>query len=58
MTKQILLNAFDMNTPSHQSNGLWRHPRDHSPGGPLLSISNSAKWTLLSSVLMGAVGSV
>lgn len=28
MTKQISLNAFDMNTPSHQSNGLWRHPRD------------------------------
>jgi FMN-dependent oxidoreductase (nitrilotriacetate monooxygenase family) len=28
MTRQILLNAFDMNTPSHQSNGLWRHPRD------------------------------
>lgn len=28
MTKPILLNAFDMNTPSHQSNGLWRHPRD------------------------------
>jgi len=28
MTGQILLNAFDMNTPSHQSNGLWRHPRD------------------------------
>lgn len=30
MSKQIFLNAFDMNTPSHQSNGLWRHPRDHS----------------------------
>lgn len=30
MTKQILLNAFDMNTPGHQSNGLWRHPRDQS----------------------------
>lgn len=30
MAKQILLNAFDMNTPSHQSNGLWRHPRDQS----------------------------
>ncbi len=30
MPKQILLNAFDMNTPSHQSNGLWRHPRDQS----------------------------
>lgn len=28
MTRQILLNAFDMNTPGHQSNGLWRHPRD------------------------------
>jgi len=30
MGKQILLNAFDMNTPGHQSNGLWRHPRDQS----------------------------
>lgn len=30
MAKKILLNAFDMNTPSHQSNGLWRHPRDKS----------------------------
>ena len=30
MSKEILLNAFDMNTPSHQSNGLWRHPRDQS----------------------------
>lgn len=28
MTRQMLLNAFDMNTPGHQSNGLWRHPRD------------------------------
>ncbi len=30
MSKTILLNAFDMNTPSHQSCGLWRHPRDQS----------------------------
>ncbi|MGR8949767.1 MAG: LLM class flavin-dependent oxidoreductase [Gammaproteobacteria bacterium] len=30
MSKQILLNAFDMNTPAHQSMGLWRHPRDQS----------------------------
>ncbi len=30
MDKQILLNAFDMNTPGHQSNGLWRHPRDRA----------------------------
>lgn len=28
MARQMLLNAFDMNTPGHQSNGLWRHPRD------------------------------
>jgi FMN-dependent oxidoreductase (nitrilotriacetate monooxygenase family) len=30
MTKQILLNHFDMNSPGHQSCGLWRHPRDRS----------------------------
>jgi len=30
MRKHILLNAFDMNTPGHQSTGLWRHPRDRS----------------------------
>lgn len=30
MKKQIRLNAFDMNCASHQSPGLWRHPRDQS----------------------------
>ena len=30
MTKQILLNAFDMNCAVHQSTGLWRHSRDRS----------------------------
>lgn len=30
MAKEILFNAFDMNTPVHQSQGLWRHPRDRS----------------------------
>lgn len=30
MAREILLNHFDMNTPSHQSCGLWRHPRDRS----------------------------
>lgn len=30
MTKKILINAFDMNTAVHQSQGLWRHPRDQS----------------------------
>jgi hypothetical protein len=26
--KQIILNAFVMNTPGHLSPGLWRHPRN------------------------------
>ena len=30
MPREILLNHFDMNTPGHQSCGLWRHPRDRS----------------------------
>ncbi|MBP1969133.1 FMN-dependent oxidoreductase (nitrilotriacetate monooxygenase family) [Virgibacillus natechei] len=28
--KRIYLNAFDMNTPGHQSPGLWTHPDDES----------------------------
>jgi long-chain alkane monooxygenase len=30
MSKQIRLNAFEMNCVAHQSPGLWRHPRDRS----------------------------
>jgi long-chain alkane monooxygenase len=30
MPKPILLNAFDMLVPVHQSPGLWRHPDDES----------------------------
>ena len=30
MSKQILLNAFDMNSVGHINHGLWTHPRDHS----------------------------
>ncbi|MEB3767633.1 LLM class flavin-dependent oxidoreductase [Acinetobacter sp. MD2] len=30
MTKQILLNAFDMNSVGHINHGLWTHPRDQS----------------------------
>jgi hypothetical protein len=26
MSKQIRLNAFDMNCVAHQSSGMWRHP--------------------------------
>jgi len=30
MTREIRLNAFEMNCVAHQSPGLWRHPRDRS----------------------------
>lgn len=30
MTKEIRVNAFNMNTAVHMSQGLWRHPRDRS----------------------------
>ena len=30
MKRQLLLNAFHMNTVGHQSPGLWTHPRDRS----------------------------
>jgi FMN-dependent oxidoreductase (nitrilotriacetate monooxygenase family) len=30
--KPVRFNAFQMNTPSHQSPGLWRHPRSTSAG--------------------------
>ena len=30
MTKQIRLNAFEMNSIVHQSPGLWTHPRDQA----------------------------
>ena len=30
MARRIRFNAFQMNTPSHQSPGLWTHPRSDS----------------------------
>lgn len=30
MTREIRLNAFDMNCPGYLSPGLWRHPGDES----------------------------
>lgn len=32
MTRELLLNAFAMNCVGHQSQGMWRHPRDASEG--------------------------
>lgn len=46
MTKQIRLNAFDMNCVGHQSPGLWRHPRDRS-----WDYASLAYWTDLARTL-------
>lgn len=46
MKKQIRLNAFDMNAASHQSPGLWRHPRDRST-----NYTDLAYWTDLAKTL-------
>jgi long-chain alkane monooxygenase len=46
VTREIRLNAFDMNCVGHQSPGLWRHPRDRSGG------YNSLRyWTDLARIL-------
>ncbi len=31
MTREIRLNAFDMNCVGHIQHGMWTHPRDQSP---------------------------
>lgn len=46
MTREIRLNAFDMNCVAHQSPGLWRHPSDRSWDYRTISY-----WTELSKVL-------
>ncbi len=45
-TREILLNAFDMNCVVHQSPGLWRHPRDQADRYKDLSY-----WTDLARIL-------
>ncbi|MFZ6847700.1 LLM class flavin-dependent oxidoreductase [Undibacterium sp. RuRC25W] len=46
MSKLIRFNAFQMNTPGHQSPGLWRHPRDKSD-----QYTNAQHWTELARLL-------
>jgi FMN-dependent oxidoreductase (nitrilotriacetate monooxygenase family) len=46
VTKQLRINAFDMNCPGHLSPGLWRHPRDRSG-----SYNDLAYWTDLARIL-------
>ena len=46
MTKQIRLNAFDMNCVGHQSPGLWTHPRDRAD-----SYNTLEYWTDLARML-------
>jgi FMN-dependent oxidoreductase (nitrilotriacetate monooxygenase family) len=44
--RQIRLNAFDMATPGHIQQGMWRHPRDTSAGYATL-----AHWMELAKLL-------
>jgi FMN-dependent oxidoreductase (nitrilotriacetate monooxygenase family) len=44
--KQMILNAFVMNTPGHLAPGLWRHPRNHTDQYKKLSF-----WTDLAQLL-------
>jgi hypothetical protein len=44
--KQLILNAFVMNTPGHLSPGLWKHPRNHTDKYKKLSF-----WTELAQLL-------
>jgi long-chain alkane monooxygenase len=46
VTREIRLNAFDMNCVAHQSPGLWRHPSDRSWDYKTISY-----WTHLAGVL-------
>ena len=46
MTREIRLNAFDMNCVGHQSPGLWRHPSDRS-----WDYKSIGYWTHLAKVL-------
>ncbi len=46
MTREIRLNAFEMNCIAHQSPGLWRHPRDRS-----LQYKDLDYWTDLARIL-------
>jgi len=46
VTKQLRINAFDMNCPGHLSPGLWRHPRDRSA-----SYKDLDYWTDLAQIL-------
>ena len=46
MTKEIRLNAFDMNCVVHQSAGLWTHPRDRA-----VDYTSLEYWTDLAQIL-------
>jgi alkanesulfonate monooxygenase len=46
VTKQLRINAFDMNCPGHLSPGLWRHPRDRSG-----TYKDLSYWTDLAQIL-------
>jgi alkanesulfonate monooxygenase SsuD/methylene tetrahydromethanopterin reductase-like flavin-dependent oxidoreductase (luciferase family) len=48
VTREIRLNAFEMNCVTHQSPGLWRHPRDRAS-----QYNDPDYWTDLAQILEG-----
>jgi long-chain alkane monooxygenase len=48
VTREIRLNAFEMNCITHQSPGLWRHPRDRA-----WQYKDLDYWTDLARILEG-----
>jgi alkanesulfonate monooxygenase SsuD/methylene tetrahydromethanopterin reductase-like flavin-dependent oxidoreductase (luciferase family) len=44
--KELILNAFVMTTPAHQSPGVWNHPRNQTDGYNKLSF-----WTSLAELV-------
>ena len=46
MARELRLNAFAMNCVGHQSQGLWRHPRDQSP-----NYKHTSHWVELAKLL-------
>jgi alkanesulfonate monooxygenase len=59
MGRRIRFNAFDMNCVTHQSPGLWRHPRDRSADyrrlGPWVELARTLERGLFDGVFLADV---
>ena len=59
MSREIRLNAFEMNCVAHQSPGLWRHPRDRSRDyrrlGPWIELARTLERGLFDGLFLADV---